>query len=472
MMNSAAWEMYVKQRNQERLQEAEQARLIRQLQANNSGVMYKYKLDTLYLLLLLGLILAACSRMVIARHGPPTTIPSATPSISVPIPTVTPVSLTIETATKPPILSPPQTRIKPSVPTEATASPTETVVPETAVCTIFPGSGILVQNGNRYTILEPLTGHSCPIKPAGHMEDPRLAAGQLYYVRFDEASNSRAVWRTAVDGSSQKLAFTSHLASEAFILDFLISEDGRQIAWTAVSGTVDATGEQQLTSDLWIANLDGTAPVQLLDDYGFHNNRHVLPLRFSEDGHHLYFALQPTGLGGIWTSYTGRYDSFYELALTNDEPTLIFDCQSLGLSLCLGDFRIEDQLLAYTDVPGKQINVITWQGTTVNSYPSPLESFFGFPTFGLDGSLLFYAATVDDDLFSRPGTLNLTTPGTAGTITFFEQEGLMLPLTWLDDRHILVLHAGNSSGGMAVVTTDGYLFPLTMEDSAYAHYLD
>jgi hypothetical protein len=304
------------------------------------------------------------------------------------------------------------------------------------------------------------------------MEDPRLAAGQLYYVRFDEASNSRAVWRAAVDGSSQKLAFTSHLASEAFMLDFLISEDGRQIAWTAVSGTVDATGEQQLTSDLWIANLDGTAPVQLLDDYGFHNNRHVLPLRFSEDGHHLYFALQPTGLGGIWTSYTGRYDSFYELALTNDEPTLIIDCQSLGLSLCLGDFRIEDQLLAYTDVPGKQINVITWQGTTVNSYPSPLESFFGFPTFGPDGSLLFYAATVDDDLFSRPGTLNLVTPSTAGAITFFEQEGLMLPLTWLDDRHILVLHAGNSSGGMAMVTTDGYLFPLTMDDSAYAHYLD
>ena len=422
------------------------------------------------LLIFTSLWLTVCGS--IANLPTPTAATPGTPAISLSAPTVTPTPPIIETVTKLPTMIPTKTRTADTSQLEITASPAETVAPETAACTLFPVTGILVQNGSGYTILEPLTGDRCQVRPGGRMEAPRLAAGQLYYVRFDEGSNSRAVWQTSADGNSQKLAFTSHLASEAFMLDFLISEDGRQIAWTAVTGTVDAAGNQQLTSDLWTANVDGSAQVQLLDDYGFHDNRRVLPLRFSRDGSYLYFALQPTGLGGIWTSYTGRYDSIYELTLAGGEPARLFDCQKYALFLCLGDFRIEEQLLVYTDIRNEQINVITWQGAVVNSYTPTIESFFGFPTFGPDGVLLLYAAAVtDDDLVPHPGTLNLAVPDTSEVTMLLEQEGLMLPITWLDERHILVLHSGHRLGGMAVITTDGTSSPLTLEDGAYAQYL-
>lgn len=416
-------------------------------------------------LLFIPLWLIACSSV---NLPPPTAVSSGVLKVANPTLTATPTQPATATAAKPPT---PKTPTPNTLP-EVTASPTITTTPETTGCTVFPTTGVLVQNGSRYTILEPQTGDRCQIKPIGRMEAPRLAAGQLYYVRFDEDSNSRSVWKTSADGSSQKLAFTSQLAADAFILDFLVSEDGRRIAWTAVTGTVDAAGDQQVTSDLWLADIDGRAPVQLLDEYGFNDNRRVLPLRFSHDGSHLYFALQPIGLGGVWTSYTGRYDSFYELALAEGEPTPLFDCQEQALYICLGDFRIEEQLLAYTDVPNKRISVITWQGAVISNYTPAAESFFGFPTFGPDGELVLYAAAVaDDDLFARPGILSLARPDTAETTSLLEQEGLMPPLIWLDSRHILTLHAGSGLGGMAVVATDGTVFPLVLEVGDYVQYL-
>jgi hypothetical protein len=85
--------------------------------------------------------------------------------------------------------------------------------------------------------------------------------------------------------------------------------------------------------------------------------------------------------------------------------------------------------------------------------------------------LLYAAAVTDDDLVPHPGTLNLAVPDTSEVTMLLEQEGLMLPITWLDERHILVLHSGHRLGGMAVITTDGTSSPLTLEDGAYAQYL-
>ncbi|GAP11932.1 hypothetical protein BECAL_03131 [Bellilinea caldifistulae] len=108
-----------------------------------------------------------------------------------------------------------------------------------------------------------------------------------------------------------------------------ISPDGTQIAWS-----YQFWGESAPSSEIWIANLDGSN-ARKIDEIGEEENRErwliLHPHRWLPDGRLLY-ATQPTGIGGyiLYGDWNGMrlYDP-----ISGTTTVLVSDEERLGLSL-------------------------------------------------------------------------------------------------------------------------------------------
>jgi hypothetical protein len=237
-------------------------------------------------------------------------------------------------------------------------------------------------------------------------------------------------------------------------LHFIVSPDGRQVAWSASR----PNESDQPASDLWLAGIDGSMQVQLLTGIPGIDSRFAIPVRFSLDGQRLYYAMQPIGVGGSWVSFSGRYDGLYAIPVAGGQPVQIFQCPAENL-LCLGDFSGDGEALhvAYTDSANKTIHVLAADGQPVNQFSFPASDFLGYPTFGPGGELAFYAAAISEHSdgypIPTPGTIYLVQPPfDSQPIPVKSGQDIATLIGWLDSEH-LVYHSIDPGGNWGTVVT-------------------
>jgi hypothetical protein len=93
-------------------------------------------------------------------------------------------------------------------------------------------------------------------------------------------------------------------------LDWVLSSDGRRVAWTLTSGPSEA-----ISTVTQVADVTGANPADVLSD-GPRDGIRVQPVAFSADGSALYLDYQPDTLGGF-TPYD-EYAGLFEVSLKDD----------------------------------------------------------------------------------------------------------------------------------------------------------
>lgn len=342
-----------------------------------------------------------------------------------------------------------------------------------ALCPAVPRPAVaLAMYGEAYLVTNPLSGESCEATLDGGAPAHFQVGGDAVYweVRSDAGT---VVRRLGPDGQTVDLAFTARSRQEALgYYSFAVSADGRQIAWSAGRPGAD---QAQSVHEMWVANVDGSDVVSPLGEQRLSGNmpRALAPVRFSKDGGTLFYAWQPSGVGGIWSAFRGRYDSLYALRLrTEAPPEQLFECAEVDAFLCVGDFLEADgqvTTLAYVD--DGAVVVRNGLGETLNTH-TPEGNYVAYPTFHENGEMVFYAAELGDDgLLPQAATIYRVAPPTAPAEALATSPSLLPPQAWLDDTRV-VIGFGHGDGvavmnwGTAVLGLDGSLNIMQAEPNA------
>lgn len=333
---------------------------------------------------------------------------------------------------------------------------------------------------NALALIDPAGNRQCPVPlqpgPSASLGSVMAANGSLYYAVYDSTGQSAALWRLDANGTDEPLLFTSITSEFYYLTNFLVSADGQKIAWSHTLPSAP-DGEQQFHVSLWVADSDGANQVTLLDDIALPDPRVAQPIRFTPGNNNLYYALQPFGLGGIWTSFNGRYDNIRIVPTSGGEAQLVFDCAVVQTLLCIGDIAPDGVTLAYTDANAGLVSLMRADGSLINSFTPPATDFFGYPTFAPNGDMAFVSATLAGGAElpqAQPGFISLlTVPYQVGQLqTLVSANGIAGIGQWLDAERLVVLTmdaAGNS--GTALVTRSGEIQPLTSHPFSFAAVL-
>ncbi len=351
-------------------------------------------------------------------------------------------------------------RVRPQPVTPPTPEPLA-VGPE-GLCPDIARPAVVVVDFSRpagLLLVDPTTQQSCPIQlkqpPYGRIV---AGGGSLFYAIFDEAAKMVAIWELNARGEQNPLSFTQVQMEELGPYEFVVSNDGSKIAWGRGTPDTGAT-PPKLLNDLWIANRDGSNQVTVLNQ-AEQAGRFIEPVRFSADNNTLYFAWQPAGLGGVWSSLSGRYDSVYSVPVSGGEPRLLFACPQNEISLCIGDISPQGVLVQIQ--PDKKVVVQGSDGQTLAALTPPVSDYVGSPVFGPNGNLAFVAATLTQDDAqnwpqANPGIITALLPPYTGELkTLVSDKNVVNAWDWLDENRLIfgVLdEQGNTGTEMA--TLDG-----------------
>jgi hypothetical protein len=339
-------------------------------------------------------------------------------------------------------------RMQPPPPTPA-PPPTVQIGPE-GLCPTISRPAMLVDNYEspyKIAAIDPTTLASCdiilPQPPLGRMA---TAQGSLFFPVFNEIEKTVMVWQLPPNGQPKPLSFTRVVVEQPFYpYNFAVSADGRKIAWAqTVIEASDNNNKPPYHNNLWVANLDGSEQVALMQQVTNNEARYVIPVRFAADNISLYYAMQPNGLGGGPFSFVGKYDTLYQLPIAGGESKLIYSCPSADLvNLCIGDISADDTTLAYTEVKEKVVKLIRLDGTVINSFTAPGENYLGQPTFAPNGNLAFISITFNPDSpkeqppTPNPGYISFVAPPYTDEPQILLTDNSVLTLwEWLDDSHV------------------------------------
>ena len=312
----------------------------------------------------------------------------------------------------------------------AATEPPATARPETesgAFCPEIARPAMLLFHtaDDSYALFDPAGGQSCPLPFVEAIPGMVVMAQDNFFLATRTTSpegQAALIRRSLPDGTVEELAYTmvgtpAGATLQAELVAFTLSADARLIAWSVLGPTA---GSDLPAPSLSIANLEtGTVLGSVAPEVG-EAPLALLPIRFSEDGSTLYYALQPYGLGGMWSSYVGRYHNLYAIATDGSStPQLIFDCAHLGLGLCLGDFFVVDNTvtaLAYVDREAGAVVIHNSAGDVINTIQAGTE-YVGYPTWGPGGELVYYTADLSAAPAANPapagGFLQRVAPSTA-----------------------------------------------------------
>jgi hypothetical protein len=116
--------------------------------------------------------------------------------------------------------------------------------------------------------------------------------GTIYFVGANTDTLGYTIWQLTPDGSSQPLPFTTIPGGPTY---FTLSDDGRFIAWSYTDPS-----QNQYKNSLWVANMETGETTALLTDVTDEGDlRGLQPIRFSADNSALFYAFQPSGIGGM-----------------------------------------------------------------------------------------------------------------------------------------------------------------------------
>lgn len=298
--------------------------------------------------------------------------------------------------------------------------------------------------------------------PAGRLQS---VGGFLYYPSFDRETESMTIWRLGSDGTETPLSFTAMPLELPGPISFVVSADGSKIAWSRTQVNTEAE-PFVYTTDVWVATIDGSAQVTLLEQVQNTDSRYVELVRFSADNQTLFYAHQPDGLGGSLFAFSGVYDTIYALPVSGGEAQLIHACPGEAGAVCIGDVSPDGSTLVYTDVGAQLIYVLGTDGTIINTISPPATDFIGRATFSPAGNLAFTAGvltTPDDALpLPNPGYLGyLAPPYTGNPQILVSDNSVAVIWEWLSDTQVAYgsLDAEGNMG-TAVVSLEGQVTPL------------
>lgn len=366
---------------------------------------------------------------------------------------------------------------EPAVEATATASPRETALPVAteepaagtgAFCPEIPRPALLLYVlGERYVILDPTTGASCDLSVfPGEAVIPRAGGNGLFYI-VREGDERLAIHRITAGGSDAALPATAVNLGDGYRnLDFAVSGDGTTIAWVVSGPGENGSG---LLSDLYVAPVSSAedTPVAALVAHSAPERPEVLyPVRFSDDKSVLFYTLLPQGIGGSWIAFSGRYQNLYAVQTAGGQPELIFDCATLELGLCLGDFLVQGNevvAVAYTDYREGVVVITNGEGEIMSRQPVDTD-YVGYPTFGPGGDLVFYSASLaETESMPLPevGSIHRVAPPTAGAEVLVTDPGVVLPDRFLDENRLIVGYAfDETTWGLALVNLNGEAQPI------------
>jgi WD40 repeat protein len=208
-----------------------------------------------------------------------------------------------------------------------------------------------------------------------------------------------------------------------------------RIAW----GEVDFQ-QSPVPTRLMIAPLgttSGTAVYQTTSTEGLF----VVPLRWAPDGKHLYFSMEPSGLGG-YILFGGR-SSLYSLDVGSGATTEIIPVDLRHSAICLDDLSPDNTLIArHCDGEISVTNLQSGQRTKVNlpkELTPDMVSQRGDVRFSPDGTRLAFAMAKGDSN-NEQGWVGVTDDltGSSRLVATAPKGSYYSVLGWFDANTLLV----------------------------------
>jgi hypothetical protein len=334
-----------------------------------------------------------------------------------------------------------------------------------AFCPEVPRPAMLISpsggTGESYVLMSLDEQEWCEIAlPGGALWGNIIARGDhLFYIVQEPSSSRLAVLQLDPNGTHRILDFTRAEGERPGPYAFTISEDGQKIAWAFSQADFSSDGWPiPYYTYLYVADLDGSNRVTLLEGKALPMES-VVPIRFSPPNDTLYFGQIPDGIGGMWNSFTGRYNSMHRVATNGGEPVAILDCPALELFICIGDVAA-DGTVAYADDNDKAIYVVSAAGELLNTFIPPARDYVGQPRFSSAGTLAFVGAELANDghgiVMSEQGHILLVpAPYTAEATTLLNEPGVAGIWGWADEESLVYSRADDSASWLGIVTLQG-----------------
>lgn len=230
-----------------------------------------------------------------------------------------------------------------------------------------------------------------------------------------------------------------------------------KIAW-------DETGVQgSAATKLLAMDMGGSAgTVVYQQPFDTTQQRHAVPIRWSADGTHLYFSMEPYGLGG-YIPFFG-HSSLYDLDVASGTATEVIAPDDRRI-ICLDDLSPDFTLIGtHCDSQVGVMNLQTKQTTTITppaEVPAGEARISGDIHFSPDGKRIVFAmAHGDPD--NEQGWVAVTDDlsGTSRLVATSPAKELYFVLGWIDDNHILIEDYNSQTsngvwGSLQVLALDG-----------------
>ena len=374
------------------------------------------------LIIVLALVLQACSLPISLVKSPTATKPAGTPSAS-------------DTATPP------------AAPTAAPA------VGATGGLT----TGLVVQTADNSVVLVSTDGSSNSLGKADH---PFSQPGENSLNGVWATSGAVfALAPTGEEGKSQIFKLDKTGLAPVTFLNTVSHGFGiwpgspSLVAWD--SYTIDAK-KKTVTSKLFVANADGssTRTLQALTT----TNRVLAVGRFSQDGKKLYFSREPLGLGG-YILFGGR-SNLFSLVLADKKPKAKEVLKETSMA-CVDDLSPDETLVADHCTKKADIRIVNLKNKKVTTITLPKAlvdakaKAAGGAMFSPDGKQLVYAAAMNDPK-AEQGWIVLSkdlTGKTQEVIATAAKGDYYRVVAWYDAQTLILQSAGTTPGVWLVSTT-------------------
>ncbi len=328
-------------------------------------------------------------------------------------------------------------------------------------------------NPSNLVLADPATQETCSI-PLEWPPFGRIAAagGRIYFPVLNPDAKTFTIWQVSLTGEQSPLEFTTVSADQPGPYSFTVSADGTRLAWAYTTINFDADPPTYRRS-LWVAQIDGSGLVALIDGQEDTTPRFLEPVQFSPDNRTLYYALQPDGVQGDIFSFGGIYDTFYAVSV-DGVPQELAACPE-SAPYCLGGISADGTLISRTVISAGQVELLNGQGEPVAVLTPAAGDYIGPAIFSPGGRLAFVAADLTEPDESgrqkvQSSVVYLASPPYADPPqAVLQDRGAAAVWDWLDDER-LVFGTMDDEGniGTSVYLPDGQVkelsanFPLTV----------
>lgn len=290
-------------------------------------------------------------------------------------------------------------------------------------------------------------------------ETDLLVNGERYTVIHDTvlfyAADEARVRLAAPDGELRDHPFIFPQANTRRI-DWLLSPDGKKIAWTLTAGNPNA-----LSTVTMVANVDGSQAQQALVD-GPRDGIRALPVAFSTDDSTLYMDYQPDSIGEL-TPFR-QYAGLFAVDLATGNSAMLPDEPGCFCGGGVGSGRFL-RLALTSDLRGYDLHLYDLPNGPRSSISS--LNLVGFTQAGdvvisPDGTKAVYALAQVSD-FGTPA-MSVRTVFVLADLAARTQTALTQPVTtfvrpvgWTDDNSAVLLTSPTANGTWKINLSDGNL---------------